>query len=259
MVLSPTETVCSPDTTAEVCYRVAASREQRSGAFRLVYNSYLTAGLTQFSFLEMRVTPYQLLPSTEIFVAEHRGEVILTVSLVADGDLGLPMEAVYPNEVAALRARGFRFGEVSCLADRRSQFNGFFPVFLRLSRLMAQYARRQGLAGLLVAVHPRHARFYRRFMGFQQIGDEKAYPTVRNNPAVALCLDFARIDRDRPECYNSFFGEWLPDEELLPHPMDESERDYFRAMVDPTFITAPLADSFGSASPAFGGGMAGVA
>jgi len=227
-------------TTTDISYKIAATREERSAAFRLVYKSYLRASLGEPNPYEMRVTPYHLLPTTEVFIALLRGEAIFTVSLVVDGQLGLPMESVYRGLVASRRARGLLVGEVSCLADRRSQFRRFFPVFLRLTRVMVQYARRQGLDELLVAVHPKHARFYQRFMSFEMIGEETAYPAVRNHPAVALSLDFARIDRERPENYHTFFGEPLPDEELRPWPITKAQREYFRPMVDPSLGFAPL-------------------
>jgi hypothetical protein len=227
-------------TTADIDYKIAATRDERVAAFRLVYKSYLRAGLGEPIAHEMRVTPYHLLPTTEVFVAVLRGEVISTVSLVADGELGLPMETVYGREVAVHRDRGLFVGEVSCLADRRGHFRSFFPVFLKLSRLMVQYARRQGLDELLVAVHPKHARFYRRFMDFELIGEETAYPAVRNRPAVALHLDFDRIDRERPANYDTFFGQPLPDELLEPQPITLADCDHFRPMVDSSFDFAPL-------------------
>jgi len=227
-------------TTTDISYQIAATREERAAAFRLVYKSYLRAGLGEPNPYEMRVTPYHLLPTTEVFIALLRGEAIFTVSLVVDGQLGLPMESVYRRLVAARRAQGLLIGEVSCLADRRSHFRRFFPVFLRLTRVMVQYARRQGLDELLVAVHPKHARFYQRFMSFEMIGEETAYPAVRNHPAVALSLDFAQIDRERPENYHTFFGEPLPDEELQPRPITKAQREYFRRMVDPSLGFTPL-------------------
>ena len=175
-----------------------------------------------------------------MFVATLEGEAVFTVSLVIDGRLGLPMESVYADEVAMRREQGLLLGEVSCLADRRSQFRGFFPVFLRLSRLMVQYARLRGVEELLVAVHPKHARFYRRYMDFRMIGDQTAYPTVRNHPAVALSLNFDRVDRERPRAYDTFFGQPIPEEQLEPQPMPRSDREYFRRMVDLQFTPAPL-------------------
>jgi hypothetical protein len=150
------------------------------------------------------------------------------------------MECVYADEVARRRQEGLNLAEVSCLADRRRHFRGFFPVFAQLSQLMAQHARRRGLDELLVAVHPRHARFYQRFMAFERIGEKRAYPTVKNHPAVALSLNFDRLDRNRPKCFSTFFGQWLPEEELRPRPISSAQREFFRNMVDPAFRAVPL-------------------
>ena len=230
----------SQKTTVDVQYKIAATRAERSAAFRLVYQSYLEAGLGGPNPSGMHVTPYHLLPTTQVFIATIEEVVIFTMTLVADGELGLPMESVYVAEVAERREQGLSLGEVSCLADRRSQFRGFFPVFLRLSRLMVQYARKQSLDELLIAAHPKHARFYRRYMDFHVIGEETVYPTVRNRPAVALSLNFARVDRYRPENYDTFFGEAIPEERLEPQPLPWEDYEYFRQIIDPGFTLAPI-------------------
>ena len=115
-------TATVPDT---ISCRIAATRQEREAAFRLVYASYLHSGLAEMNGYQMRVTPYHLLPSTEMFIAEYQGEVIYTMSLVIDGALGVPMDQVYGDEVARLRRKGMLVGEVSCLADRRSQLVAF--------------------------------------------------------------------------------------------------------------------------------------
>lgn len=229
----------SEDSAAIEC-KIASTREERASAFRLIYDSYLRAGLGQPNAYHMRVTPYHLLPTTQVLIATLRRHVIFTISLVADGELGLPMESVYGDEVASLRSQGARLSEASCLADRRSQFRGLFPVFLRICRVMVQHAQRQGIDQLLAAAHPRHARFYKRYMDFETFGGEKVYPTVRNHPAVALQLDFKRIARERPANYDTFFGEPISDVSLQPQPISVAECVYFRKMLDPSFNLAPL-------------------
>jgi hypothetical protein len=231
-----------PLNTTDVLYRVASTREERAAAFHLVYNSYLRAGLGEMNRYRMRVTPYHLLPSTEIFVAEHRGKVVFTMSLVTDGELGLPMDSVYGDEVDQFRLKGLRLGEVSCLADCQRHVREFFPIFLCTSRLMAQYARYRGLDALVAAVHPKHSRFYRRYMDFRTFGGEKTYPTVRNNPAVAVWLQFARLDRELPPTYPFFFGEKIPYDDLQPQPIPPEDCEYFGPMIDHTFQCAPLGD-----------------
>ena len=242
MVVSPDVPETSPETTQGIEYEIAATREEREAAFRLVYASYLRGGLGAMNAWRMRVTPYHLLPTTQVFVAKHRGEVIFTASLVADGELGLPMECVYGEAVAERRGRGMWLAEVSCLADRRAHLRGFLPVFLRISRLLVQYAVGQGMDALVLAVHPKHARFYRRYMQFEVMSPQTQYPTVRNRPAVALWLDFSRFEQElrTHQNFDTFFGDELPREVLQPQPISAAECDYFRPMIDPSFRLAPL-------------------
>jgi hypothetical protein len=230
----------SQETTAGLEYRIAATRKEREAAFRLVYNSYLRAGLAEPNDLAIRVTPYQLLPTTEVFIASAGDDVLFTMSLVKDGELGLPMESVYGDIIEQRRRQGVRLAEVSCLADRRDALRGFFPVFLRTSRLLAQYAWKHDVDQLLVAVHPRHARFYRRMLEFKTIGEEKSYPTVRHNPAVALCLDLVRITREQSRAFATLLSDPLPDEQLVPHPISQLDQEHFRPMVDTAFCCAPM-------------------
>jgi hypothetical protein len=243
MLLALDRDEISADTTAAISCRIAKTRQEREAAFRLVYRSYLRSGLGERNDYEVRVTPYHLLPTTEVFIAEYQGEVIFTMSLVTDGALGVPMEHVYGDEIARLRRQGLLVGEVSCLADRRSQLARFLPLFLRTSRVMVQYARRRGLDALVAAVHPKHARLYRRYFDFRVMGEQREYPTVRNRPALALWVDFARLDRECPENYRGMLAQPLGEEELRPHPMDLADCAYFRPMVDPSFECGPIGDA----------------
>jgi hypothetical protein len=208
-------------------YQVAGTRAERAAAFGLTYQAYTRVGLCPPNPFSMRVTPYQLLPTSDVFIARLDGEVISTISLIVDSKLGLPMEVIYPEEVAQLRGEGQKLAEVSCLADRRKDPGRYFPVFLELCRLMVQSARFRGIDQLLVAVHPRHARFYRRYMAFERLGEVKAYPSVCNKLAEALGLDFRRIERDPPANYELFFGEPLPDEVIRPRPISPADQEFF--------------------------------
>lgn len=212
---------------AEISIRVASSREERRAAFRLAYQSYLRAGLCNSCNECVRITPHQLLPTTDILIAELRSEVISTLSLVRDGELGLPLEAIYPEHVAARRAHGLKLAEVSCLADRRRDIVRFFALFCDLARLMTQIADRNGVDQLLIAVHPRHARMYRRAMGFKQVGDDRDYPAVNSNPAVLLSLDLHEVRTELPLVWQTFVGDPLPEAVTKSRPICEVDRHYF--------------------------------
>lgn len=213
-------------------FKIASRREELYAAFRLVYEAYLRSGLTPPNPYGIRVTPYQLLPTTEIFVAKSRSEVICTMSLVRDGQLGLPMEAIYDEEVAWRRMQGRCLAEVSCLADKPGALDQSFPVVIELMGLMAQCAKRRGVDELLIAVHPRHARFYGRFAAFQPIGEEKTYGTVCDNPAVAMAVDLNRVHLDYPRVHKRFFGKPYPREALQYRPLSEELRAELRPVAD---------------------------
>ncbi len=211
---------------------MARDQRERSAGYRLVYENYLAKGLIEPNVYRMRVTEYHLLESTHVFVAARDGKVICTVSLIGDGELGLPMESIYADEVNAARHNGLHIGEVSCLAFRDVEFRKFLPTLIDLTRVLVQYSRAIGIQQLMVTAHPRHARFYERFMGFRQIGERRLYPEVQNAPAVACVLDYEQIDREHPPCYDNCFGVSVPDSSFESVPMTPSEADAYAHVIE---------------------------
>ena len=223
-------------------YKLAETRLERAGAFGLTYRKYVTASLIEPNLHRMRVTPFHLLPSTHVFIATHKGQLTCTVTLVGDGEKGLPMECVYGDEVDRKRAEGFSLAEVSCLAfEPCTSKRVFWTAFLQLNRLMAQFARHVGIDGLLIAINPRHVHVYRRMMGFEQIGTLRSYPSVRNRPAVACWLDFAKVDSERPPCYEPIFGQPIPAWQLHSKPISVEERRHFDPVSQDAGPWLPLA------------------
>lgn len=216
-----------PTATNGISYKNSGCWSERASAFRMVYDAYVAAGLIPSNPHRMRVTRYHLSPSTAVFLAKRHAELVYTVSLVVDDeDYGLPLESLYADEVAEMRSQGYRLAEVSCLAgatddgaSRSEQFN----VFVGMMGLLAQYARYNDVDRLLVAVHPRHAKFYRHFFGFEVFGEQKSYDAVCGNPAVGCYHDFLATDisgyRLRDQVYEVKYSPW----ELQQRPLSELE------------------------------------
>jgi len=226
----------------EVVYKIAARREELFAAFGLVYKAYVRAGLSVRHPYRMRVTPYHLLPTTEVFIAVRNCDVISTVSLVRDGELGLPLESVYGREVAQYRKRGFSLAEVSCLADHRQGQQRSIPVVIRLMSLMAQCAKHRGVDQLLIACHPRHRRFYQHFAAFEPFGEERPYRTVCNHPAIAMALDLSWAPIDHPELYAKFFGTPFPEEVLEYRPIPDRLRAELSLAVEANCVGLPCSE-----------------
>lgn len=187
---------------------VASTRRDVLNALRLVHNSYCDTGLIEPDPSGCRVLPHHTLETTDVLVALCRREVAGTLSLVRDSHIGLPLESVFPEEVARRRNEGRRFAEVSCLADRRADRHRSGGLLSSLMAFTAQYAVHTGVDELLITVHPRHAKFYQRRLGFESICDSvRDYDAVRGNPAVLLMLDLPALQATASPAHRRLFVE----------------------------------------------------
>ena len=161
-------------------------------------------------------------------MARDAGRVVATLSLVPDTTLlGLPMEAIYGEEIAGLRRQGRGLAEVTCLADDGLGPREFLPVFLAMIRVVLQYHARNGGDTWVVAVNPRHARFYRQAMGGVPLGERRDYPSVCDAPAEALWVDPPLMKANAPATYDQMFGQLLPEAALNPASRPPDHVDFF--------------------------------
>ena len=204
--------------------------EDLESAFRLTMNSYYRAGLSCENPSGLRLTPYHLLPTSDVIVAETGGIIHSTLSLFADGELGLPMESIYGGEIRDLRRSGLRLAELGGLADRRNSTSRFIHTFADISKLMVQVAMARNVDALVAAVHPKHARLYKRLVGFKQIGELTLCPYANRNPAVLIFLRFE--DYLGTDLYERYLGTQIPEEQLRPFVWTEDAKSYFQRILE---------------------------
>jgi hypothetical protein len=168
---------------------LAVTRDDRHQAERLVHDVYVARGLRDPGGARRTTRGRRAV----VFVARVDGGVGATLSLLRDSSRGLPADALYGDELDALRADGRRLAEVSALAVD-PQWRGAALALVRpLVQLVGVYARDvEGMDELCIAVHPRHAPFYEGRFGFMRFGGEKPYGAVNGAPAVGLRLDLHR-------------------------------------------------------------------
>lgn len=130
---------------------------------------------------------------TRIALAAHgHNGIVGTVSVGLDAGSGLFVDELYGDEANALRRDGRRLCEFTKLAidnDVRSR-----PLLAALFHLAFIYARRMYYCtDLLIEVNPRHVGFYRRMLGFQQLGLQRFNARV-TAPAVLMSLCLAHAE-----------------------------------------------------------------
>lgn len=218
------------DAMRRLKFGLARSRDDLTQAFRLVFDSYYDAGLVTEKPSGIRLTPHHLMPTSEVLVARLEDTVVSTLSMFADGYLGLPMESMYGEQIQSLRDDGLRLAEIGCLADRRHAPIRFMDAFIQLGRLLAQICQVRGIDALVAVMHPKHARLYQRVMGFRQIGDLSQCPYANDNPAVAVYMRFD--DHRGTPLYDRYFSDPWPQKELLQYRWDSETRKHFREILE---------------------------
>ncbi|TWU39738.1 N-acyl amino acid synthase FeeM domain-containing protein [Novipirellula artificiosorum] len=213
--------------------KVTETATERAAAFRLVHQNYLRAGLTPDNAMQMRVMKHHLVDTTDVMIAKQNRDVVYTVTLVRDGLLGMPAESLFTEEIAAMRKEGLHLAEVSCVAGEYGDDNKKqgFEVLVRAIGLTIQVARRRGVDRLILAVHPRHAKVYRRLFGCEIITDVKQYEAVQGNPAVLCTHDFKQLDQRRYPLYDQVYGTHYRPWQLDGVRMSEAEKTYFQQAI----------------------------
>ncbi|MEO8441662.1 MAG: N-acetyltransferase [Betaproteobacteria bacterium] len=125
--------------------------------------------------------------------AHDAQQVMATLTVRFDSlEAGLLAETLYAKEIDQFRATGRKTCEMTKLAvDPRYGSKELLASLIQVAYLYAHAVR--GASDLLIEVNPRHAGFYKRMLGFKELGDRRMCPRV-NAPAVLLHveLDYMR-------------------------------------------------------------------
>jgi len=160
--------------------RFASTADRRESASLLVkkmysWRGYATADLAQQAEAN-RIT----------LVASLHEQVIGTLTIGFDSPAGLLADEMYKEEVDRLRAQGRKVGEFIKLAADRDIHS--MRVLAALFHLAYIYGRNiHHYTDAVIEVNPMHVGFYRKILGFEQIGPEKMCPRAKA-PAVLLSL-----------------------------------------------------------------------
>lgn len=158
------------------------SFKQRIKASTLIKRMYASRGYQTESTSVFTATPYQY-----TFEACTGQQLLGTLTLTIDSDDGLLADQLYKSEIDSFRKRGKNICEISKLAfNPNSGSKEIFASLFHIAYLYAHFVH--GVEHGFIEINPRHAPFYKRMLGFHQIGEQHICPRV-NAPAVLLHLD----------------------------------------------------------------------
>ncbi len=214
--------------------RPAQTRRELEEALKLVRANYVRRGYVQPTD-PIRPPLQHVLPSTRSFLSLADGTIVATTSVFFDSPLGLPLDRVFGDYTDALRSQGRTLAEVGMLADRRKSLARSMQQLLQMMRRMFWELRREGTEELLITVHPRHEKFYAKYLGFHTCGDIRTYGAVNDAPArlLHLAIDQAESAEVRhDETRELFLTEPPSDDEGTPYRMSaEDFREFFSSRI----------------------------
>lgn len=150
------------------------------------------------------------------FTARFDGMLIGTVTLAADSDRGLGVDATFPEEMQFFRRKqNTRLCELTKLAMECGTPSK--PVLAALFHFVFTYGTNNFLGSdLLIEVNPRHASFYEKMLGFQRVGAVKTNMSV-NAPSQLMWLAVDKIEtainsRSTAEFSNTLYRYFYPRE-----------------------------------------------
>jgi hypothetical protein len=162
--------------------RLANSDGRRESASLLIkkmytWRGYETAGASSDT------------PNRITLIADLEGHVISTLTIGLDSGAGLLVDTLYKDEIDRLRQDQRRVSEFTKLAvDQAVKSKRVLASLFHLAYIYAHLIH--GATDTVIEVNPRHTLFYKRMLGFEQLGQERMCPRV-NAPAVLLHLPFA--------------------------------------------------------------------
>lgn len=126
------------------------------------------------------------------FEAYNEQDLIGTLTLGLDSKKGLLAEELYRQEIDNFRERGRKLCELSKLAiDPLYSSKELLASLFNLAYICGRIIHKA--TDFIIEINPRHAGYYRRVLGFDQIGEVRTCQRV-NAPAVLLHLDLDYVD-----------------------------------------------------------------
>ena len=168
-----------PETPDGLVVKRATTVEELEAGYRLVHECFVDSGYIEPHPTGLRVRAFSALPDTALYLALADGRVVGTLSMIADGPLGLPMDGPFGLEIARLRRMGRRLVEVSDLAIAKDYRN--LRVLTELTRCAMAHAVTIGADDAVVAVSPSHSGFFEGILQFEPLGDARPYSAEKND------------------------------------------------------------------------------
>lgn len=166
--------------------RLADTEEGRNSVSLLVKKMYAWRGYTTAPALEDH-------PNRITLQAAEKGNVIGTVTLGVDSDIGIMADEVFKSEIDVFRGKGAKVCEITKLAfDHKVRSKLALAALFHTLYIYARHLHQ--CTDAFIEINPRHRRFYEHMLGFTRLGDLRENPRVKA-PAYLLWVNLDYMEQ----------------------------------------------------------------
>lgn len=191
--------------------KMAETQDEISQALSLLYKSYLNLGYIDPHPAQLRISENIVHPTTMILIAKYGEEVVGTISILLDSEIGLPVDQSW--DLSQLRKNGKILGEISGLGIKKNYKMRRGQLLLLLCKVMYVYAKNiLKLNRIVIATTSEVEPFYTDVILFKVLGGRRdvKHDLVKGNPSIAAYLDLDYAEKK----YHKEYGDKEPERNL---------------------------------------------
>ncbi len=179
--------------SSDIIFKLAETKEEIFEALNLIQVNYKRLKMTKDNY-DFRITKFNFLATTSTFIAKSGDEIIGTVSLVLDTNLGLPIDHFIDITEFRKRNKIAEFTGLTVKEEWRSKSTG---ISLPLALMALDYGIKILKADyLFLTVRKSVSPFYEDICGFKKFGKDRKHDKMQNLKSSALYVDTSNIMED---------------------------------------------------------------
>lgn len=167
-------------------FEIAQTARQVETAWGMVYEAYRDVGFVTANMFGLHASCEMIGSQTAVIIGRIGDVPVNTITAVGDGPEGLPLDAVYNDELEKLRRQGRRMVEIGMFADRRPDSENSFHALLELMRYSYWFGAAIDTTDYICGIPPHSTRLYQAAFGFKLVGEERSYACVDGNPVQLM-------------------------------------------------------------------------
>jgi hypothetical protein len=164
--------------------KLATNPMEYEKSFTLAHDIYTRIGVMEKNESRMRVSIYNMLPTTKLLVLKKNEEILSSITIIEDSEFGLPSDEIFSAELKLLRTGNKKLFEASCFVSSDSLKKNNSKYALEICRKTIEYCAQNQADYLIMGANPEYKKFYERILGFEFITEERCYSKVNNFPSI---------------------------------------------------------------------------